>query len=266
MRTYVNLLPLMLLTLSLAACNSANYEFAQVETGNGGLSDPGSGGGVGGGGSCRDQLLSLTTPTKILMVVDKSGSNSSASAGLPATDPNKSLRGNAIQNFFDQLKNKANFSWGFVAFHDYKADPYIGSLSSAFSSSPLSMQSAIDLFYYNDDIGSTPYDSALSAARQAVATDSKSDDTKYIVVFISDGMPSPEMSTSAVTNGVKSVLAEAPTQTSFNTIYYGPTNPDAADLMKSMAVAGKGRFLDTNNSNGALDLNNVVTIPGVNCP
>ena len=129
------------------------------------------------------------------------------------------------------------------------------------------MQQAINRFYSVQDSGDTPYAAALDMARSAIANDvSSTSDTKYIVVFISDGVPDPAISDSALVSRVNSVLNAKPGQVTLSSIYYGSYNQEAADRLDMMAYYGHGGFLDANSSYGkTFQIESVIQVPGTVC-
>jgi len=223
-------------------------------------------------GSCNSELMQATVPIKILFVVDMSGSNHSS----PGTDVDKSLRGGSIQQFFNDYQAKANFSWGFVGFQGTKAMAFIndGSVGTAeFSSQSGDMQAAIAQFYGTTDDDYTPYKAALKMATQAISDDAvtASASTKYVVVFLSDGMPTdyPDSASgdAQIDADVQTLVGLVPGRISFNTIYYGPHDTDASNRLQGMASAGGGQFLDTNSyaTGRSFYISDTINIPGVPC-
>lgn len=208
-------------------------------------------------------LVNQTLPVKVVLVVDASGSNANQ-GNLYGTDPYKNLRGGSIQTFFDKYKGLSNFSWGFILFHETSAYSLIG---SGFSTQPSQMQNAISDFYSIYDEGGTPYRAALSRARQLIQSDAGTQDTKYIVVFISDGLPEPAVSNSTLQSDIQSLMASKPGQVSLSTIYYGSINQQAADRLGMMASYGAGGFLDANTSYGqTFSIDSVIQVPGTCSP
>lgn len=91
--------------------------------------------------------------------------------------------------------------------------------------------------------------------------------SKWIVVFLSDGLPNPTMSDAQLQAGVSGIVGLHPNQITFNTVYYGPDNPQASGRLKLMAQQGNGYFLDTNSSATQKDflISNIVNVPGTVC-
>ncbi len=225
---------------------------------------------IGGNGNptCRDQLSEQTVPVKVVLVVDTSGSNVRQGTN-PGTDPDKRQRGGSIQDFFNSYRNQTNFSWSFLVFQGSSAFSLIGNSSVApnFSLDATEMQQAINRFYDGFDEGNTPYRAALAKAHQAILNDySSTRETKYIVIFISDGVPDPAVSNSTLRSDIENLMAAKPGQISLSSIYYGPYNQEASDRLAVMALYGGGGFLDANSSNGqTFQIESVIQVPGTNC-
>lgn len=220
--------------------------------------------------SCDGQLQTETYPLKVLFIVDMSGSNYES----PGTDPDKSMRAGSIQTFFDSYKSNSHISWGFIGFQGTSAFAFInkGSTSNAsFSSSANAMQSAINTFEGMIDDDKTPYKAALNLAQTAISGDNADSNTKYVVVFLSDGMPSDYVNNSSgdqqLDGDVSNLVNLLPGRISFNTIYYGPTDATASQRLRDMATAGSGQFLDTNNNptGKTFYISDNISIPGATC-
>lgn len=218
-------------------------------------------------GSCYTVLHQQTVPVKMLFVVDTSGSN----RGFNGTDDRRVVRGESLQTFFNDLGTRANFNWGFITFHASIATPMIASgVLPIFSSQTADMQNALNAFKanYQDDGGNTPYEAALDMAQQAILNDRGSNDSKYIVVFLSDGMPDPAVATDVLINHVRQIVGTKPGRVTFNTVYYGSGgNTAAIERLSGMAKAGSGNFLNTNlnPTQKSFLISNIVNIPGQVC-
>jgi Mg-chelatase subunit ChlD len=214
-----------------------------------------------GGANCHQELRSVTVPVKLVFVVDVSGSNVKNGKD-PGTDPDKAVRGGSIERFFNSYRAKSNFFWNFITFADSSADAMIENANAS------SMQTTIDSFMAMDDSGSTPYAAALDKAKLVITDDSaRAANTKYIVVFLSDGFPNPAISDSDINSKIQSVLNVVPGSISLNTIYYGQEDADASARLKMMAKTGGGNFLDVNmNPTGnVFSISDLVIIPGIVC-
>lgn len=249
--------------LATAACSQQN--FSADEGADGKLGNEG-----GIGLTCTEVLQTSTVPVKVVFSVDISGSNvdhyDSGGFPRPGNDIGKLRRGGAIEAFFNAYRTRANFSWAFLTFNYESSYSLIGSATSPrFSTSASQMQSAIQSFYGLQDADGTPYEAALSRIRQTIANDSgRSSDTKYVVVFISDGRPDPMVDTMTLLGHVESIRALAPGQVSFNTIYYGVSNADAQNRLATMAGAGGGAYLNAADGR-VFNIDDAIQIPGVSC-
>lgn len=206
--------------------------------------------------NCRTVLDTLKTPIELIFVVDASSSNKS-------TDPDKSVRAGSIDQFYQLYKSKTNFSWDVISF--------AGSTATvrARASTAQSVEDFISWLYaYPHDVKGTPYDAALSGTSDLIKADPHpSADKKYAVVFLSDGRPSGSDSDSYWASKVTQLISVVAGRISFNTIYYGGDNAEASGLLKAMAIAGGGNFLDTNkNPTGKVfNIADTVVVPGEVC-
>lgn len=214
-----------------------------------------------GGPNCRNQLNQLTTPIKPVFVVDVSGSNFTNNT-LPGSDPKRIIRGDSIERFYNTFKAKSNFGWSFSTFAGSSANVLLQMGNAA------SMANAITTFRAMSDAGYTPYIAAMDAAKANILSDSaRTADTRYMVVFLSDGLPNPAVADAQLSSKVQEVINTVAGRVSFNTIYYGNPDQVASDRLKMMAQVGGGNFLDTNaNPTGSNFLiTDFVLIPSVVC-
>jgi Mg-chelatase subunit ChlD len=227
--------------------------------------------------SCREVLNTTTDDIRMLFVVDQSGSND-------GTDPNKSYRRGSIQNFFNLYSTKSNFRWGFNSF---KGSFSIAFINSGSQSRPVfgpasEMTPAISEFNRQSDSGLTDYKKALDSAASAIQNDStRTPMTKYVVAFLSDGMPTAGYEYKVINSmggrvltvkGMDEMLSDVealrqmlPGRISLNTVYYGRNNPSAALLMQKMAALGSGRFLDVNVAGNTFPIVDTVSVPSMDC-
>jgi hypothetical protein len=215
-----------------------------------------------GGPNCRNVLHNLTTPIKPVFIVDTSGSNKLNNYGQPGSDPNRVVRGDSIERFYNTYKLKSNFGWSFSTFAGSSANVLL-TMGNA-----TQMSNAIASFRAMFDSGETPYVAALNAAKANIQSDTgRAPSTKYLVVFLSDGLPNPVVADSTLTAKVNEITAILPGAISFNTIYYGAVDAAASNRLKSMAQTGGGNFLDTNANPTGQDflITDFVVVPGVNC-
>lgn len=214
-----------------------------------------------GGANCRGQLRQITTPLRLMFVVDVSGSNRIEN-GMPGTDPDKVVRGGSMSRFFNTYSSRSNFNWSLMTFASGSARKLVSYGTSS------DMSEGLQRFSGVVDNGNTPYLSALMMLRDEIAADPEpTENTKYVVVFLSDGVPNPEISDSNLRGAVRSVVNVAEGRVSFNTVYYGSMNSAAATRLKDMAAEGGGNFLDVNaNGTGSSFLiSDLVQLPGVIC-
>ncbi len=215
-----------------------------------------------GGPNCRNQLHSITTPIKPVFIVDVSGSNKQNDNGQPGSDPNRVVRGDSIERFYNTFKAKSNFGWSFSTFAASNATVLLAMGNAA------QMGNAIQTFRNMGDAGETPYIAALNAAKANIAGDTnRAAGTKYMVIFLSDGLPNPVVSDANLQSKVMEVVNTVAGAVSFNTVYYGNVNQTASDRLKMMAQTGGGNFLDTNANPTGKDflITDLVIIPGVVC-
>jgi hypothetical protein len=253
--------------------------------GGGGENNP-----PGNPGTCT--LVQVTSPVKILFVVDASGSNriatkdngtfpydkdsttcpTGASNCAPASDPQKTFRGGSIEAFYNENYSRSNISWGFHLFQESSAKSLIGTSGNSKLGNALEMAQALSSFRTTEqDGGGTPYLAGLSLALETIHNDVdlSNSDVAYVVVFLSDGYPTDHSVNSQILNDkVKSILDLAPGRINLGAVYYGTVNdPAAASVLQGMAAAGKGAFLNINTDNDqAFDINQVVReVPSGDC-
>lgn len=245
--------------------------------------------------SCTNRdIASITRMTKILFLVDTSGSNviytrnegtvqcfntdiDFLSCAFP-TDPNKTFRAGAIQTFLNDYANKENFQWGFINFAGEDAYALINSSGNDqnpyLSTSVSAMQSAINSFYSIQDNYATPYQAALEMAKKAVATDrdlNSASNPQYLIVMLTDGFPTDynafngSFDVNAVHSDINSLVNIAPGRVSLSTIYYGHNNQNAINLLSSMAQTGNGQFANVNNTSTGIKIDNVLSPGGTVC-
>lgn len=265
------------LMMVVAACSPVNFSTVDADSGTGvtqATPTP-----TPGTGTCT--IETVYRKTKIMFVVDASGSNSTGvynningiNTWFPPSDPApKTFRYGAINDFFSTYQHKTNFSWSFVTFQDASAHAYIGSDSNPlFSTNSTDMRNAINAFYNAADGGQTPYAAGLSMATRAIQNDpdrNSSDQPNYFVVFLSDGFPTDytdangNFKTAQMQSDVAALRAAASGRVTLSTIYYaasGQQIPVAVSDLKAMASAGGGSFASVNTSNTTFKIDDVLT-------
>jgi len=213
--------------------------------------------------------LNTSYPTKILFMVDTSGSNvqmttNGCGSGYcqdPPSDPNKSFRVGGIMSFFTQFQNYANLSWGLLTFGGDQSQNLTGGQSSIFTNSPSIMSNAINSLSGIQDFGDTPYQLAFNTAQQSIAADPAAAQSNYFLVLVTDGYPTDfydstgmNVNTQAVLGAVGTLVSNPAGHVTLSTLYYhnGSSDPTAAGLLQQMAQTGRGQFADVNTANNSL--------------
>ncbi len=261
-KSHLAILPLM---ISLAACRDLGANKVATDAGSMGQPTPSSVYPQPANPNCTIQLQSMTNPIRMIFVVDTSGSNHSNSGGFVGyvgTDDNKIIRGNSIGKFFDAHKNNGSYAWSLITFGETTAKTLL-----PLSDLAADMLAAINQFMAITDTGNTPYMAALDATQAVISSDSNSAtaNTKYVVVFISDGLPNPSVTVATLQSKI-AAISGLHNSTTFNAVYYGASSTASSDLMQQMANSGGGKFTDlSGNSSGAFDVASVIAIPGTAC-
>ncbi|MES3037576.1 MAG: vWA domain-containing protein [Bdellovibrionota bacterium] len=223
---------------------------------------------------CQPGQVKVTRPSRVLFIVDQSGSNLNGPFENPAkgTDPQKTFRTTVMNDFVSTNKDKAHVSWGLTVFNGSSAQSLVSADSKEVPFSNVAdFGSALDLFKARKDSGDTPYKAALKKALQYVATDliSAPKNTAYLIAFITDGFPTdycPGFSNNCP-GQVEEHLIDADVRkisklnknVKFSTVYYGEPNGEATARLQRMADAGNGQFVDSNVSS-KIDLNDIIEI------
>lgn len=272
---FSNTLKLMLAVSLFAVVNCSNQKLSSAPASSGSGTNNGAGGDDATGTvnqPCQDQLKQITIPVKVLFIVDVSGSNASnGGTGYVGTDNGKAKRAGALNNFKNLYASKTNFHYSFTYFSGQSSSALIGYnlTTPAFTQSndAAILGQAITTFQSIPDSGETPYVAALDMGAVALQNDTiRTSDTKWSVIFISDGMPNPDVPDATLVSKVQAITSKIPGQVTFSTIYYGPNDQTAAARLNMMAQAGGGKFLDANTSTGYnFQITDVITVPGTAC-
>lgn len=180
--------------------------------------------------------------TKVMFVVDKSGSNGT-------TDPGATFRAGTIGSFYNLHAANQFTKWGLITFQDGGATPAILDATGTvggFTNDMATVNAAIGTIA-GGNAGATPYQAAIAATSAAITRDvaaNPGERSMYVVVFISDGAPQPAVTDQVLESDLRSLLALG--DVTFNTVYYGPPNDETSSRMLRMANWGRGKFLDTN--------------------
>ncbi len=226
---------------------------------------------------CSEDLNQLSSQSniKIAFAVDMSGSNKGGTD--PGSDPDKSFRSGKIQEFFSDHKS-ANWGWQFIGFGVEKV-PAVAFITDGgqadFTSDINRVNGAFDKFLATPDTGSTPFRAALNALASSIKNDiakSPSSKSVYAILFLTDGKPSDYCDSNmkgctssnpdraAIETDVRKLVSIAEGRITFNTIYYGPSDEGAALTLKNMAAAGRGTFIDTNESTRNIHLDQALKV------
>ncbi|MGE0634340.1 MAG: hypothetical protein AB7O96_18135 [Pseudobdellovibrionaceae bacterium] len=237
--------------------------------------------------TCEPGQVEVVVPTKILFVVDQSGSNATGTgSNTPPTDLEKAFRLKVIQDFHTQHAGKDHLSWGFITFNSYSGVSTINalintgdSITPSFSRDPASVTTALESFKGIADTGRTPYKAALQSVETLIAADMAAStvESEYLIAFITDGVPSDYCPNSpsqwlcpgsiqdpALDADIQRLVDLAPSRIQFGTVYYGPADTGASGRLARMAQMGGGQFVDANTTS-SIQLNDVITVPKPIC-
>lgn len=254
--------------------------------------------------SCTVTYDEISTPVKVLFLVDKSGSNKDNANTTyinDGTDPNKSWRVGSINNLRNALPldlfsfNITLFRGNYSNLNDgnrYSGGDLTKTLMSGFSNNSTIFNNAMTALKNDDDKGKTPYQAALQKAREQIQADIASDTTSmYSVILVTDGYPDPNIVTKTdcgdracssenlsdadvpasiakVRQFAEQIVNINPSRVNVNTVYYYSANRSnyPVNILKNIASAGRGAFLEAN-TNSTIDFKNVVRVPnGTTCP
>ena len=248
------------------------------------------------GGTCTTtNVEAMYRQTKIIFLVDVSGSNSYPTANYgttpncgnggactPPTDPNKTFRHGQISDFLNRFAHKSNFDWSFATFAQDTSTSYINNgdaQSPLFTNDTTRMQTALTSFMAVSDYGDTPYGQALSMAQRAIANDPDKDvvsatgKPNYFVILLTDGFPTDLYNTdgsfnnSLMVSEVNALLQASPGQVNLSTISYGTANDQVAiNVLKQMAAQGGGQFANVNDTTSSFKIDDVIPGSSTGCP
>lgn len=209
---------------------------------------------TGTGDFCLRPPTAKKIYNNILFAIDQSGSNS-------WSDPTKSIRGTAIEKFFNDHKNDEYYRWGFIYYSGQAISSYIndGDDQVPTFADAAAMQKAIQDFYSNPDVAGsfgTDYTRSLQLVENALTNDinlnsQKSDeDHIYTIFYVSDGVPmeSGQARPIAGADDTRVVkikdLTNLPARliTLSTSYYYSDYELEVENGLKLMAEAGKGTY------------------------
>jgi hypothetical protein len=202
---------------------------------------------------CAIEPSEQSVLTKVMFVVDKSGSNGT-------TDPGATYRAGTIGAFYNLHAANQYTKWGLITFQDGGANPVILDATGTvggFTNDMATITAAIGSLAAGNN-GATPYQAAIAATSAAITRDvaaNPNERSMYVVVFISDGAPQPAVTDTVLETDIRALLALG--DVTFNSVYYGPANQETSSRMLRMANWGRGKFLDTNIS-GRIPLDSLI--------
>jgi hypothetical protein len=265
--------------------------------------------------TCTTTVTNTTADNvKVFFLVDVSGSNQTGDDknGNSPTDPSvlevighkngkdilggcmddssssvtcKKWRKGVLDKFFATYLPKPSFSFEVATFQGDSASSLIvdNNNKTLFSRDMSAVNDSVPAFLKVKDSGGTPYQAVLNMAESAISYDlgklSAADKAvqKYVVVMITDGMPSDDnfnqmnsdktvntaANTAALKDAVAHVVNIAPGQVTFNTVLYYPTGHEyknAEDYLQAMAVSGSGIFSKADSSVIPFQIDSKITV------
>lgn len=198
---------------------------------------------------CTEDPLVIGRYSKIMFIVDKSGSN-----GTTDPDLQNGRRITAIRDFFAKNKDNKYIKWGFINFNQNGAQSYIPDQEGPnriFTTDIALFEQAMDQFSAEADSGGTPYRAAMTLTTSAVREEIKADNAAGItanfnLIFITDGVPTDYSSDDQFHSDVEALAALSPGNIHFSTVYYGPEDAAAQNRLRKAAEKGLGNYQDTN--------------------
>lgn len=228
---------------------------------------------TGSGLSTCHNFEGVSQKLKIITVVDNSGSTD-------ATDPTKDFRGKILNHFVTDFSAKTNFTWNLSYFAGssaksviYQSDDQHPTFTNADN-----MKTGINQYLAIAAGGSTPYKAALQMVKSAIQNDSDylSDkkNTNYVVVFMSDGMPTDfgdPVDEFELQKAVVELMLLSPGRLTLSTIYFNLSPdpelsvPTAITTLQRMAITGGGQFANTLVEGPHVKLQKIATVPPAIC-
>ena len=210
---------------------------------------------------CTVPPKEIGTYTKVLFVVDQSGSNNT-------TDPGKTRRRNAMTKFYQAHSDNNYIQWGFISFQEATATPFI---EFGYFQNGIAFQAALTRFSTTIDAGGTPYKAAITKVGDAIDSDiaagiAAGDETEpnYEIIFLSDGVPTDydnPINDGNIFADITKLLKKAEGRLHFSTVYYnvsGLADIQASERLKQMAEVGLGKFQDASNGED-IDIDELIT-------
>lgn len=214
------------------------------------------------GAFCTQDPLAVEFPVKILFVVDTSQSMGVTDPRVP-TDPdfpNYTGRARAVTEVLLALQGQSGVEAAIVSFSGAVVDSTGGFKPNLTVEEFAALSAAVaDL---NVNQGQTNYEAALDLAYEIVLADTQDDPeqlrarSKYVVIFLTDGLPDPYSPPEDVFQQVEDIHALGKerrlAELTFHTVYLAGTTPqflqqEPANLLREMARVGGGSFRNVGN-------------------
>ncbi len=220
---------------------------------------------------CTPILPQYGKDLRISFMVDSSGSTFD-------TDPNRYYRVQVLSDFITTYGSKTNLSYSYgmftKVFKYFNPDPntFVASGNVPFFNSA-DLQGALDV-YKNltlDRKGNTHYVQAFAGIKANILADVgvAGSPKAYAVVFMSDGRPEDLDNAEEAADLVEDLILSVANRggaVRVSGVYFGPEdNADAINVMKAVATAGHGQFIDTNVLPSSIDIADAISIPGESC-
>jgi uncharacterized protein YegL len=217
------------------------------------------------GSFCTEDPESVEFPVKILFIVDTSDSMSQTDPPNPL-DNNYTGRTRAIIDVINALAGLNGVEIGMITFHSSINDLTGGFLPDFTAADVVNLTTLAGQLQSN--AAQTNYEGALDAAFQVLVNDMRNADekkrsrSKYVVIFLSDGMPNPVTedppanTDERILNLVDDIAAlereQQLRELKFHTVYLAGTTPPQYQLvpvalLKNMAETGRGTFRNVGN-------------------
>lgn len=229
---------------------------------------------------CQPGETTVNKPSKVIFVVDQSGSNVNPHSGGNPSDKEKKFRSKVMLDFFNKHSGKAHLGWSLVGFQGVSAFTFIGSNEKPkFAKSVAEMAAAFIKFKETGDKNGTPYKAAFKMVEKLIKADlaSAPKDTQYLIAFLTDGYPTDyckgeqnnidcgnSIKEDELDKDVKNLVQVAGGHIQFSSVYYGPEDSEAANRLERLAGIAGGQFVDTNKTTN-IKLDDVLTIPKPIC-
>jgi uncharacterized protein YegL len=214
---------------------------------------------------CTEDPMSVEFPVKILFVIDVSDSMSQTDPPNPL-DNNYTGRTRAVIDVINALSGIKGVEIGMITFHSS-----INDITGGFRPN-FTAQDVVDLttaaMSLQSNAAQTNFEGAVDAAFQLLVTDMRNTDdkrrsrSKYVVIFLSDGMPNPvtddppSNTDDRILRLVKDISdlerEQQLRELKFHTVYLAGRTPPQYQLvpealLKNMAETGRGTFRNVGN-------------------